>query len=232
MGALILRALLSVLIVTGCVAGQFRWKCNAKDGKFTMTPCANCKKFYCWDGQIFSEEKGYTPPPAYVLEYWEAVRQRSAQIRAASRQHGRELEEMAAKAREENKRLNSERQASHKAYMDDLERRIAASRSSGGAPVRPGDPPVKAAPQTVVVAAADPATPAPVFVPCSREKVAQVQKGMDRAGVEGILGAPQSAVSIPEDDAFVETLSYTLVGGSTARIRIENGKVARVDVSQ
>ena len=197
-----------------CLAAQIRWKCDAKDGKFTMTPCANCQKFYCWDGKIFSEEKGYTPPPAYVLQYWEEVRRRSQQIREDIERRGKELREQVQKGAEETKRLNQERMQAHTEYMGDLHRRSP-----------------RTIPKDVVVVDSAPAVTAPSIPPVSRAKARAVQVGMGRAAVEGLLGKPQSAISIPEDDGFVEILTYTLDDQGSARVRIEHGKVVSVQLS-
>jgi hypothetical protein len=62
----------------------------------------------------------------------------------------------------------------------------------------------------------------------TRAKAAEVQVGMDRAAVEGILGKPHGSMSIPGDDGLVEVLNYTLDDNGTAKVRLEKGKVVSV----
>ncbi len=69
---------------------------------------------------------------------------------------------------------------------------------------------------------------APVAPTVSRAKASEVQVGMDRAAVEGILGKPHGSMSIPEDDGLVEVLNYTLDDKRTAKVRLEKGKVVSV----
>jgi hypothetical protein len=220
-----------ILASAACLAAQIRWKCDAKDGKFIMTLCATCQKLYCWDGEIFSEEPGYTPPPSYVLSYWEDVHRRSQQIRDDIDRRGKELREQVQKGAQETQRLNQERAQSHKEYMDNLNRRISESHSLQGAP-RGGvtASSQRAVPQNLVVMAPGPQASGPVIPPSSRAKVSGVQVGMDRAAVEGILGKPHSAISIPEDDGLVEVLSYTIEDHAIARVRTEKGKVVSVKI--
>ena len=116
----------------------------------------------------------------------------------------------------------------HKEYLDDLNRRIGESRSSPG-PRRSG--PIastqRAVPKDIIVVAPEPATSAPMIPPANRAKVSEVQVGMDRAAVERVLGKPHSTIS----DGLVELLTYTLDDHGTARVRIEQGKVASVKIS-
>jgi len=223
-----LRSVFLILLSAASLAGEIRWKCDAKDGKFITALCANCKKFYCWDGQIFSEEEGYTPPPSYVLAYWEEVHRKSAQIRADIDRRGKELKEQVEKGREETARLNQERAQAHQEFMDNLNRRISESRSSAGV-ARNGVAAntQRVVPRDTVVTAPGPATPAPIIPPASRAKVNEVQVGMDRAAVEGVLGKPHSAL----DDGAVQVLSYTLEDHGAARVRIEEGRVVSVKMS-
>jgi len=228
----VLRWPFLILVSATCLAAQIRWTCDAKDGKFIVTPCATCKKFYCWDGKIFSEEPGYTRPPSYVLSYWEEVHRRSEQIRADIDRRGKELREQVQRAEQDSARLNQERMQAHKEYMDDLNRRISESRSSPASP-RSGMTAntQRAVPKTLVVVAREPATPAPSVPPASRAKLSEVQVGMDRAAVEVVLGKPHSALSIPEEDGLVEALTYMLDDHATAHVRIEKGKVVSVKIS-
>jgi hypothetical protein len=209
------------------------WYCNPRDGKFIETPCATCKKFYCWDGKIFSEEKGYTPPPAYVLSYWDEVHRRSQQIRSDIEQTKKELAEQVQKGAQDSKRMNEERLQAHQAFMEDLDRRAVQSRSSQS-PLRSGEAAVsrRANPQMLVLAPPRPTEPAPVIPPSSRAKVSEIQPGMDRAEVERILGKPHSAMAVTGVDGMVETLSYRLEDHGTARVRIEKGKVVSVKIPE
>jgi hypothetical protein len=55
---------------------------------------------------------------------------------------------------------------------------------------------------------------------------------MDRPAVEGMLGKPHSAISIPEEGGLMESLSYRLEDHATFRVRILGGKVVSVDISE
>src|SRR4051794_29541414 len=103
-----LRRGLLIMVSAGFLTAEIRWRCDAKDGKFIMTPCANCQKFYCWDGQIFSETLGYNRPPSYVLSYWDEVHRRSKQIRDDIDRRGKELREQVQNAQQETAKLNQE----------------------------------------------------------------------------------------------------------------------------
>jgi hypothetical protein len=69
---------------------------------------------------------------------------------------------------------------------------------------------------------------AAIAPPVSRAKASEVQVGMDRVAVEGILGKPHGSMSIPEDDGLVEVLNYALDDKGTAKVRLEKGKVVSV----
>jgi hypothetical protein len=62
----------------------------------------------------------------------------------------------------------------------------------------------------------------------TRNKIAEVQTGMDRAAVEALVGKPHSVTAIAGADEPMETLIYNLDDKSTARVRVVNGKVASV----
>jgi hypothetical protein len=62
----------------------------------------------------------------------------------------------------------------------------------------------------------------------TRNKIADVQAGMDRAAVEALVGKPHSVIAIQGADEPVETLIYNLDDKGTARVRVVNGKVASV----
>ncbi len=74
------------------------------------------------------------------------------------------------------------------------------------------------------------ATPArePALDVVKRSKVAEVQPGMDRAGVETLQGKPHSVMAIEGADEPVETLTCNLDDKGTARVRVVSGKVASV----
>ena len=222
------RAFILVLISAASLAAQIRWKCDPKDGKFSVTMCKGCKKFYCWDGEIFSEEEGYTPPPAYVLSYWDQVHRRSQQIREDIDRRGKELKQQVEQGRQETARLNQERAQAHKEFMDDLNRRVATPRSPTAAPHSSAAIAPRATPRDVVVDAPAASVAAPAIPPASRARVSDVQLGMSRAAVESVLGKPHSAISIPDDEGLVETLTYSLDDHSTSRVRIVQGKVVSV----
>jgi hypothetical protein len=63
----------------------------------------------------------------------------------------------------------------------------------------------------------------------TRNKITEVQTGMDRAGVESLLGKPHSVMAIQGSDEPVETLIYNLDDKGTARVRVVNGKVLSVE---
>jgi hypothetical protein len=222
------RVLVLILISAASLMAQIRWKCDPKDGKFAVTMCKGCKRFYCWDGEIFSEEEGYTPPPSYVLDYWEQVHRRSQQIREEIDRRGKELKQKVEQGKQETARLNQERAQAHKEFMDDLNRRVAAPRSTTTAPRPSAAIAQRATPRDVVVDAPAGSVPATAIPPASRARVSDVQPGMSRAAVESVLGKPHSAISIPDDEGLVETLTYSLDDRSTARVRIVQGKVVSV----
>jgi hypothetical protein len=81
-------------------------------------------------------------------------------------------------------------------------------------------------------AAAPQASPvrAPAVGTVSRSKVAE--GGMDRAGVEAVLGKPNSVMAIQGLADPTETLIYNLEDQGTARVRTVNGKVGSVTFSE
>ena len=199
---------------------RFKWYCKKEDGKFTMTPCAKCKKFYCWDGEIFSEEEGYTPPPAYVLEYWEKQRQHSEQIRADIARKGEELKQKVQQAGIDTQRLNAESARKHQEFMSSLERKGGSRPKSDmmASTVPPAPPQVPAA--------------IPNPDPIARAKLDEVKAGMERGAVIEKLGAPHAKVAISTGDGEVELLTYKLEGSGSAKIRLEQGKVVSVKLSE
>ena len=222
-----------------------RWRCDAKDGKFIMTPCANCKKFYCWDGAIYSEEPGYTAPPGFVLAYWEEKHRESEQIRAEIDRKGKELKEQFRESQQETQRLNAERKQQHKEFMDSVARKSAEIHSAAQRPpsapgaARTGtamastatvqrERPKMESLDSVVTTGAASGTAKPAPPPVSRAKVNEIQTGMTKAAVLEKLGAPRAMMSIPDDGVLVEVLTYVVEGNVSAKVRIENGKVASV----
>lgn len=207
-----LRYLFLIAISAATAAAQFHWTCDPKDGKF-MKGFGN-EKYYCWDGQIFSTAAGYTPPPGYVLAYWEEVHRKMDQTRADIDRKGQEMADKVHQAQADTARMNQERLQKDQAFNDRLNSKVAAQRGGQGS--------------TVAV----PLTPesAPVAAPVTRAKASEVQPGMDRAAVEAILGKPHGSMSIPEDDGLVEVLSYTLNDKSMAKVRLEKGKVVSVKI--
>jgi hypothetical protein len=212
-----------LLFSAGFVTAQFRWKCDAKDGKFIVTPGANSKKFYCWDGQIFSEEKGYTPPPSFVLDYWAEVHRKSQQIREDIDRRGKELKEGFERSKEESSRLSQERMAANKQFNDNLNRQVSEHQ-------RPSSASQHVSPKTVLVTAPEPAAAAATIRPASRVKADQIKEGMDRTTLEAALGKPHGSMSIPEDDGLLEVLTYNLDDRSTARVRIKQGRVVSIKI--
>ena len=69
---------------------------------------------------------------------------------------------------------------------------------------------------------------APALDIVTRNKIAAVQEGMDRAAVEALVGKPHSVIAIQGADEPVETLIYNLDDKGTARVRLVSGKVASV----
>ncbi len=65
----------------------------------------------------------------------------------------------------------------------------------------------------------------------TRNKIGEVQTGMDRAAVEALVGKPHSVMAIEGADEPVETLIYNLDDKGTARVRVVSGKVASVQFS-
>jgi hypothetical protein len=213
-----LRCLLLIAVSAATAAAQFHWTCNAKDGKF-MKGFGN-EKYYCWDGQIFSTAEGYNPPPKYVLDYWIEAQRKMEQTRVDIARRGQEMADKVHQAQLDTARMNQERLEKAQAFNDELNRKVAEQR--GGQSL--------SRPVSRSATVLGPPTPesAPIAPPVSRTKAAEVQVGMDRAAVEGILGKPHGSMSIPEDDGMVEVLNYTLDDKGTAKVRLEKGKVVWV----
>jgi hypothetical protein len=214
-----LRCFFLIVFSAAAAAAQgFHWTCNPKDGKF-MRGFGN-EKYYCWDGQIFSTAEGYNPPPKYVLDYWVEVHRKMEQTRADIARKGQEMADKVHQAQLDSARMNQERLQKDQAFNDELNRKIAEQRGgqSFSRPISRGE---------VVLGPEKPET-APIAPPVTRARAAEVQVGMDRAAVEGILGKPHGSMSIPDDDGLVEVLNYTLDDKGTAKVRLEKGKVVSV----
>jgi hypothetical protein len=214
-----------VLIVASAAAAPaqgFHWTCNPRDGKF-MRGFDN-EKYYCWDGKIFSTAPGYSPPPKYVLDYWVDVQRKMEQTRADIARKGREMADKVHQAQLDTARMNQERLQKDQAFNDELNRKIAEQRGgqSLARPISRGE----------AVLVPEKAETAAIAPPVSRAKAAEVQAGMDRAAVEGILGKPHGSMSIPEDDGLVEVLSYALDDKGTAKVRLERGALYRWPASR
>jgi hypothetical protein len=197
---------------------QFHWTCKAEDGKFMRG--MGKEKYYCWDGKIFSTEPGYNPPPQYVLDYWVEVHRKMEQTKADIARKSQEMADKVHQAQQDTKRMNEERFQKDQAFNDELNRKVAEQR--GGQSV--------ARPTYRSSTAVVPVTPesGAILPPVGRAKTSEVQVGMDRAAVEGILGKPHGSMSISEDDGLVEVLNYTLDDKGTAKVRLEKGKVVSV----
>jgi len=212
-----LRCFFLILISAATAAAQFHWTCKPKDGKF-MKGFGN-EKYYCWDGQIFSTAPGYNPPPKYVLDYWVNVLRKMEQTRADIARNGQEMADKVHQAQLDTARMNQERLKESQAFNDELNRKIAEQRG-GQSLARPIS-------RGTVLAPPQPES-APIAPPVSRAKASEVQVGMDREAVEGILGKPHGSMSIPDDDGLVEVQNYTLDDKGTAKVRLEKGKVVSV----
>jgi hypothetical protein len=214
------RCILLIAVSAATAAAQFHWTCNPKDGKF-MRGFGN-EKYYCWDGQIFSTAEGYNPPPKYVLDYWVEVQRKMEQTRADIARKGQEMADKVHQAQLDTARMNQERLQKDQTFNDELNRKIAEQRGgqSLSRPISKG---------SAVLAPEKPES-GEIPPPVSRAKAAEVQVGMDRAAVEGILGKPHGSMSIPDDDGLVEVLNYTLDDKGTEKVRLEKGKVVSVKV--
>jgi hypothetical protein len=214
-----LRCFFLIIVSAATAAAQFHWTCNPKDGKF-MKGFGN-EKYYCWDGLIFSTAPGYNPPPKYVLDYWVEVQRKMEQTRVGIARKGQEMADKFHQAQLDSARMNQENLQKSQAFNDELNRKIAEQRG-GQSLARPIT-------RSTVLVPQQPES-APIAPPVSRAKASEVQMGMDREAVEGILGKPHGSMSIPEDDGLVEVLNYSLDDKGTAKVRLEKGKVVSVKV--
>jgi hypothetical protein len=214
--------LIAISAAAAAAQGGFHWKCKAEDGKFIRG--MNKETYYCWDGQIFSNTPGYNPPPQYVLDYWVEVHRKMEETKAEIARKSQEMADKVHQAQQDTARMNQERFQRDQAFNDDLHRRVAEH--SGGQSV--ARPTISRGSTAVVPVTPESGAIAP---PVSRAKASEVQVGMDRAAVEGILGKPHGSMSIAEDDGMVEVLNYTLDDKSAAKVRLEKGKVVSVKLS-
>jgi len=206
--------LMVVSAATAAAQARYHWTCP-KEGRFVRG--MGSVKYYCWDGKIYSTNTpGYTPPPKYVLDYWAEAQRNMEQTPVEIARKSQEMADKVQQAQQDNARIKQERFEQHQEFTEQLHRKIAEQR--GGKPLSTNS--------TVLV----PATPesAAIAPPVSRAKASEVQVGMDRAAVEGILGKPHGSMSISEDDGLVEVLNYTLNDKGTAKVRLEKGKVVSV----
>jgi len=213
------RFLILVVILAGTLAGQFgvkiRWTCPKED-LFSVKHCEGCNPHYCMDGQHFHADEG--PVPAWVLNHFAELKRRSQQIRQEIDERGAELRAAHAANVERTKQLNAKYAAEHEAFM----RRVQSG--------QPGGAPRMLTPSASVVAAApDPRTPPTVV---SKADLEQIKIGAGRAEVIERLGTPSSAITIPDDDGAVETLSYRVTTNQAARINLRHGRVIDISVPQ
>ncbi len=90
-------------------------------------------------------------------------------------------------------------------------------------------PPVAEAPITSVLA---PVVAAPEIKEPSVQEVASVQVGATSSELRALLGAPESRVSIPDDDGhLLEICQYWAKGEQLGTIRLDNGHVVSVQVN-
>jgi hypothetical protein len=122
--------------------------------------------------------------------------------------------------------------------VDEMNRHFAelkAARQPGqpgnSGTVRPVTPPPNATPATNTTATVARAEAVPI-VPVSPEVFASIDVGMSRSAVLDKLGKPAGSITIPGDDGFVETWTYQLTDGSSAKLHIEKGVVTSRDTSR
>lgn len=65
-----------------------------------------------------------------------------------------------------------------------------------------------------------------------QERVAMIHAGMKRAQLLQLIGDPTSKVSIPDENDLLEIYRYPVSAGRAATIRLSNGTVTQVDISQ
>jgi hypothetical protein len=143
------------------------------------------------------------------------------QTRVDIARKGQEMADKFHQAQLDSARMNQENLQKSQAFNDELNRKIAEQRG-GQSLARPIT-------RSTVLVPQQPES-APIAPPVSRAKASEVQMGMDREAVEGILGKPHGSMSIPEDDGLVEVLNYSLDDKGTAKVRLEKGKVVSVKV--
>ena len=95
------------------------------------------------------------------------------------------------------------------------------------APNQPDKP--KSAPPIPTVA---PWVPPAKLAELPQDRVAMIHAGMKRAQLVQLIGDPTSKVSIPDDNDLLEIYRYPVSTGRAATIRLSNGIVTQVDISQ
>ena len=89
--------------------------------------------------------------------------------------------------------------------------------------------PAAAEPQPYAPSAEAPAVAEPVVKEPSVEEIAAVQVGATSNELQAALGAPESRVSIPDDDGhLVEICQYWSKGQPLGTVRLDNGRVVSV----
>lgn len=83
---------------------------------------------------------------------------------------------------------------------------------------------VAAAERAASVAPAEPVLPKP-----SKADFAGVKKGMPRAELIAKVGKPASALSMTEEGRLEETLRFHTKEGSSARVKVTDGKVCSIE---
>lgn len=97
------------------------------------------------------------------------------------------------------------------------------------APVQPPAPP----PPAPLVPTVAPAPAGPPPKEPTAEEFASIHVGASEKEMLGILGPPSSRVSIPDDDGHLrETCQYWVKGSPVATIRLDNGRVAKIEIQR
>jgi len=87
----------------------------------TASSCAGSamRKYYCWDGQIFSTAPGYTPPPKYVLDYWVESAAKNGTDSRGHRSKGQEMADKVHPGAVGHRAGDQERLAKDQAFNDE-----------------------------------------------------------------------------------------------------------------
>ena len=102
----------------------------------------------------------------------------------------------------------------------------ASSRRSAHRSELPPQPePVTAEPAPIVIQA-------PVFKEPTAQDIANIHVGVTSSELHALFGAPESKVSIPEDDGhLLEICQYWAKGEQVGTVRLENGRVVSVQAN-